>query len=182
MGTLTAGIAHEMNNPLNFISGSLNALITLKEKISKREQDVQNEHEEVYLQMDQVINSAFEGLTRAEEIITKLAFFSNPELKDKVVTDLEPLLTRALLGIESKLPYNIQLKLDIPTDLKVYCHKQPLRLVFSHIIRNAIDALESMKTKERETIKIVALEEKIERIPHTRITFPTVAQLFRIRI
>ncbi len=59
---------------------------------------------------------------------------------------------------------------DIPVDLKVWCHEQQLRLVLTHILRNAIDAFETKADKDRESITIIASEERIDRRPFTRIS------------
>ncbi len=170
LGTLTAGIAHEINNPLNFITSSLHAMNTLKEQYLKLEEELSEDKKKILEKIDQVANNSFEGVSRAEEIITKLAFFSNPESEKKEHFNLNAIMLKALAGIESKLPYYIELNRDIPEDIQVYCHAQQLRLVVSHILRNAIDALASKPNKGRETINISGSEEKIDHHPVTRIS------------
>ncbi len=171
MGILTSGLAHEINNPLNFISGSLNALKTLKKKYIELDSELSPGKIELLQQIEKVVENAFEGVERASSIISKLHFFANPEVsQEKVEVNLDHLLQSALKSIESKLPYYIHLISDVPKDLKVLCHEQQLRLVFTHIIRNAIDALESQEEKKREAIYISATRESHDRKPYTRIS------------
>ena len=49
-------------------------------------------------------------------------------------------------------------------------HKQRLKLVFTHILRNAIDALETNEKRGRETIDITSARESHVRNPYTRIS------------
>jgi signal transduction histidine kinase len=171
LGTLTSGIAHEINNPLNFISGSLHALNTLTEQYMKEEEEKPGEKKKILQQMEQVIDRSFEGVNRASDIISKLEFFANPGHEEKKEVNLDTLLYASLSRIESRLPYYIVLNKRIPRGLTVWCHEQQLQLVFSHILRNAIDALESKKDKNRERIEITASEKKIDGPWFTRISF-----------
>lgn len=172
MGILTSGLAHEINNPLNFISGSLHALDTLKKEYIEKDSELTPEKKNLLKQINQVVDKAFEGVNRATNIISKLTFFAHPEVsQEKVELNLNLLLQTALRSIESILPYYINLTTDIPKDLIILGHEQQLRLVFSHIIRNAIDALESQEEKKREAIYISAAKESHERRPYTRISF-----------
>lgn len=171
LGTLTSGLAHEINNPLNFISGSLNALNTLRKNYRQSEAKPRPEETKANKQMDQVIASAFEGVDRATEIISKLESFANPEgNQDRRKIKLDVLINDTLRSLESRLPYYINLIVEIPGDLKVQCNEQQLRLVFSHIIRNAIDALESMEKQGRETIRISVSRESLKRKPYICIS------------
>jgi signal transduction histidine kinase len=171
LGTLISGISHEINNPLNFISGSLHALNTLKEQYLKLEPGLSPEKQKIMQQIDRVIDASFEGVNRASDIISKLDLFSDPDLEIKEEIVLDQLLYNSLAAMESRIPYYIKLTTNIPRGMKVYCNVRQLRLVFSHILRNAIDALETKPLKERETITIIASEEKIDRQSYTRISF-----------
>ena len=77
LGTFTAGIAHEINNPLNFISGSLHAINTLKSEYMKQEGETSPEKESLMRQMDQIMEGSFEGVKRATDIISSLKFFAS---------------------------------------------------------------------------------------------------------
>jgi len=171
LGTLTSGLAHEINNPLNFISGSLNALNTLQQNHRNLAPDPRPDERVTRKNIDQVMANAFEGVNRATEIISKLKFFANPEgsMAQREV-QLDNLIHSTLRNLESRLPYYINLFTDIPGDLQVQCNEQQLRMVFSHILRNAIDALESKETRGRELIRITARRKSLERKPYCSIS------------
>ena len=81
LGILTSGLAHEINNPLNFISGSLNALNSLKDQYLNLESDLTVEKKEILRLINQVMENSFEGVERASSIISKLGHFANPKVK-----------------------------------------------------------------------------------------------------
>ncbi len=172
LGILTSGLAHEINNPLNFISGSLNVLNSLKERYITLDTNSNDEKKDIIKLLDHVMSSSFEGVERASNIISKLDFFANPKSnQEKEEINVETLIQSVLRSIESRLPYYIDLTTDIQKDLRVSCHEQQLKLVFTHILRNAIDALESKEKRSRETIEISAARESHNRRPYTRISF-----------
>ncbi|MEN8156337.1 MAG: ATP-binding protein [Bacteroidota bacterium] len=171
LGTLTSGLAHEINNPLNFISGSLQALATLRKQYDCLETGQDKDKKKILQQRELMIQNALEGVNRAEEVVKKLLFFANPEVEKKTEVDLDSLVQKAVSTVESVLPYYIRLKIEIPGDLKVHCQARQIHLVFTHILRNAIDALESKLQKGRETIEVIASKEKINQVPYTRISF-----------
>ncbi len=171
LGILTSGLAHEINNPLNFISGSLNALNTLKDKYINLEADLTEDKEQILKMIEQVVENSFEGVDRASNIISKLGHFANPKLEqDREEINLEFLMQSVLRSIESRVPYYIDLSTDFQKDLKIIGHEQQLKLVFTHILRNAIDALETKEKGGRETIDITSARESHDRKPYTRIS------------
>lgn len=170
LGTLTSGLAHEINNPLNFISGSLNALNALKDKYIDLEAELTEDKKDILKMMEQVMGNSFEGVERASNIISKLGHFANPKLEqDREEIDLELLMQSVLRSIESQLPYYIDLSTDFQKDLKIIGHEQQLKLVFTHILRNAIDAIETKEKGGRETIDITSARESHDRRPYSRI-------------
>jgi len=170
LGTLTTGIAHEINNPLNFISGSLHALNTLKGEYLKLDPDRSEEKEEILEQIDKIIENSFQGVMRISDIVTSLKFFANPggaELRDQ---DLDSLVYRVLRQMEKKIPYNISISKNIPQEMKVHCFEAPLQQALINIIENAIEALEEMKSLEKKKIEILASETKKNNVLVTKIS------------
>ena len=146
--------------------------IHLRIKYLKLETDQTAEKLELLRLIDEVMEKSFEGVERASNIISKLGHFANPKVKqEKEEINLEILIQTVLRSIESRLPYYIKLTTDIQKDLKILCHEQQLKLVFTYILRNALDALETKEKGARETIEITAARESRDRKPYTRISF-----------
>ncbi|TFH23441.1 MAG: GHKL domain-containing protein [Bacteroidia bacterium] len=158
LGILTTGIAHEINNPLNFISGGLHALNTLKTEYQKLEGPLSPEKKKLRKQMDKIMENSMEGVLRASDIISSLKFFANPGKAVKKDHDLEKVLYSVMLSVEKKLPYHISLSKDIPPGFIIHCYEEQLQQVFINILINAIEAIEQAEEKKQRKIHITAYE------------------------
>jgi signal transduction histidine kinase len=156
LGTLTTGIAHEINNPLNFISGGLHALKTLMIQFNINENEASTEKKELALKMDKIMENSLEGVQRASEIITSLKFFANPGKMVKSENDLDAILFSVMLSIERKIPYNVSFSKDIPGGIKIYCYEEQIQQVIINILHNALEALAEMDEKLHRKIHISA--------------------------
>ncbi|MCK5067072.1 MAG: GHKL domain-containing protein [Bacteroidales bacterium] len=170
LGILTTGIAHEINNPLNFISGGLHALNTLKLEYQKLEGELIPEKKNIQEQMDKIMGNSMEGVQRASDIITSLKFFANPGKAVKRDHNLEQLLYAVMLTVEKKLPYHISISKDIPHRFIIHCYEEQLQQVFINILMNAIEAIEEMKEKKQRRIHITAFETRRDKTEATCIS------------
>lgn len=158
LGILISGIAHEINNPLNFISGGLHALNTLKSEYRKLEDELSPEKRALNEQMEKIMENSLEGVQRASDIISSLSFFANPGQIEKSAHDLESLVYSVMLAVERKVPYNVTFSKDIPGGLKVYCYSEQLQQVILNILLNASEAIGEMDDKSPRKIDISARE------------------------
>jgi len=156
LGTLTTGIAHEINNPLNFISGGLHALKTLMNQFNIPESEVSPKNKELAYKMDKIMENSLEGVQRASEIITSLKFFANPGKMVKRENDLDAILFSVMLSIERMIPYNVSFSKDLPSGIKIYCYEEQIQQVISNILHNALEAIEEMDEKMHRKIHISA--------------------------
>jgi len=170
LGTLTTGIAHEINNPLNFISGSLHALNTLMDQYLKLDQNPSNEKKALLEQIEKIMENSFEGVKRASDIITSLKFFSNQGGVAIQSKDLDHLIYGVLLIVEKKLPYNISIVKKIPLGIQVHCYEEQLQQAIINIIENAIEAIQEMKSMKNKKIEILASETKKNNVQVTKIS------------
>lgn len=133
LGTMAAGIVHEINNPMNYVKTALHALRMYDE-------DMPEEEREDYID---TINDAEEGANRVIAIVSDMRSFTKGEtgLKEEVVVVDTVEMSRRLLSGEIK---NIELQVDIPGDLKVQGNANQLSQVFINIVHNAAQALEGV--------------------------------------
>lgn len=181
LGQMVAGVAHEINNPVAFISSNMHALnemaIDLKaaygqlnsaveasgnkdlkiiaEKLSK-EADVEFISED----LEDLINSSVDGLKRVKSIVESLRNFSRlDEAEEKVVSIKECIeSTLDIVGSSTKNKLNIECKLDDLTPIK--CHPSELNQVFLNLIMNASQAVKKngrLEIKGSETIDTLIL-------------------------
>jgi signal transduction histidine kinase len=163
---MVAGIAHEINNPVSFITGNLchatNYIEDLLELIDRYQHyypdpvpEIQELVEEVDLEflsedLPKVLSSMQIGADRIREIVLSLRNFSRADEAEMQPVNLHEGIDNTLLILHNRLkPSGHKLGITIVKEYgnlpSVECYAGQLNQVFMNIISNAIDALEGEK-------------------------------------
>jgi PAS domain S-box-containing protein len=160
LGELAAGVAHEINNPINGIINYTQILLNRSSDGSK-EQDISRR---IIKEGDRIAN-----------IVSSLLSFARNSEKDKCPVQIHKIISDSLALTGTQLKKDgINLKIDIPSDLpEVIAHHQQIEQVFLNIISNARYALSRKytETHEDKTLDITAERIKVYSKPFIRITF-----------
>jgi signal transduction histidine kinase/GAF domain-containing protein len=168
LGNLVAGIAHEINNPVSFLSGNIQpaleyiqdifALLNLyQQKYPNPDSEIQDQIEEMDLDfirtdLPNLINSMHEGVRRIQGISNSLRTFSRADCDYPVAYDIHDGIENTLLILKHRLKANeyrpeIQVMSEYGQLPEVKCFAGQLNQVFMNILANAIDALEESNAK-----------------------------------
>lgn len=149
LGMLSAGVAHEINNPLNFIKGGVEILET-ELKAEK----------ELSFEAAPSIHVIKEGLSRASVIVNSLNHFSRNTEAMNERCDIHDILNNSLIMLQPKLKYrgNVVKEFDKST-LVISGNEGKLHQAFLNLISNAEQAIKSSGTI---TIKTKKLKSKIK--------------------
>ena len=127
LGRLTSGVAHELNNPLNNISTSIQILI---EEIEEDDLEYKKE----------LLVGAEKEVERGKEIVRSLLEFARERtLTLKQVNFLE-LVNSAIKHVKSEIPDNIRLKVEVPDNIQATVGLR-IRSVIINLITNAAHAM-----------------------------------------
>ncbi len=153
LGHLTAGIAHEINNPVNFISNGVKGLKkTLNEYI---ENPNTTEAKELINDMHDMISAIKDGSKRTTNIVKSLRQFSREDTEHYVEADIITGLESTITLLFNKLKHGIFLEREYDSESVIlYCYPGQLNQVFMNVLLNAIQAIE-----QTGTIRIVVKED-----------------------
>ncbi|MEM9246324.1 MAG: histidine kinase, partial [Cyanobacteria bacterium P01_F01_bin.153] len=165
LGQMVAGIAHEINNPLNFIAGNITHLEGYAEDLmeiashcdkndaygdpSLREQLENVEIEFLLEDLPSIIQSLKSGAKRIKDSVLALRKFSRLDNQIVDTVDLHEGIEGALRVLAHKLEHKINIKKDYGTLPLVKCYPALLNQVFRHILANAADALLESERREK---------------------------------
>lgn len=151
LGQLTAGIAHEINNPINFISGGVQAMEQLYDELANLLSSTPSEEvERMKEEAKNLMTSINNGVFRTSAIIKSLRTFSSPveSLDSSGLVDVAESIQDALILLRDKAQkahVNVQLSFGHTHGTKA--NASLLTQVFVNLIDNAIFALRSISTE-----------------------------------
>jgi len=171
LGQLVAGIAHEINNPVNFIHGNITYaseyvqdLLKLMELYQTQFPNVTSEMECLIEAIDlefikedlpKILSSMQVGTERIYGIVRSLRNFSRLDESEMKIVDLHEGIDSTLMLLENRLQAKpgfsgIQVVKEYGDLPKVECYVGQLNQVFMNILSNAIDALKEHWGREIE--------------------------------
>lgn len=164
LGQLTAGIAHEINNPINFVSSNVSPLrldlADLKSLFERYQQlhtttDLQQLLAEIskfeealdvnylFQEIEDLLNGIDEGAKRTRDIVSGLRKFSRTDKQEITSGDLHEGLDSTLLLLHNFYKNRITIEKNYdPRIPQVACYPGKLNQVFMNIINNAIQAID----------------------------------------
>jgi len=128
LGRLTSGVAHELNNPLNNISTSLQILI---EELEEKDLEYQKE----------LLTGAEKEVERGKEIVRSLLEFARERTLTLRKVVFKELVDNAIRQIRSQIPDNIHFNIEVPDNIQAVMGLQRIERVLMNLIVNAVHAM-----------------------------------------
>ena len=142
LGILAAGIAHEINNPLNFIQGGIFRLETyLSDKLKSRSQE-----------MDDILDGIQTGISRAESIVSSLNHYSRQDELPRTTCDIHQILDNCLNILQNETKHRIEIRKEYTREpYSLIFNEGKLHQAILNILTNSCQAIENTGTIHIQT-------------------------------
>ncbi len=148
LGILTSGVAHELNNPLNYIVGGYSAI---EEQIEDNTINVED--------LKEYVHWIKTGSERANSVVRTLNQFSKHTEDEKKVCNMHLIINDCLLILNNKVRSRIKITKDyFDGPVHILGNSGKLRQVILNVLENAIEAIEN---KGEITIKTTTTDADI---------------------
>lgn len=175
LGQLTAGIAHEINNPINFVTSNITPLkrdlseiyeivqsyaavtVESENKALENAHGLREEYDFDYLkeEIDTLVTGISDGAFRTQEIVKGLRTFSRLDEDDVKMVDVAEGIESTLVILRSKTKDQINIDREYSDEMPlIECFPGKLNQVFMNILNNALYAVETKNYEEGEAANI----------------------------
>lgn len=184
IGNLAAGIAHEINNPMGFVSSNFEILqkyftriheyisfinqacvgidFTQNSPYSRLAEQAAEKYRQLKIdvildELEGIIGDSQEGVRRVTAIVQSLRMFTRSVKDDEKDTySLSDIISQVLLISKNEIKYVANVRLSIPDNIILYCNKVQIGQVFINILVNAAQAIKSQNRDDMGNITIIA--------------------------
>jgi signal transduction histidine kinase len=179
LGQLTAGIAHEINNPINFVSANLKPLkldisevyevidkyetLTGDENTKEKIKEIEVFKKQIDLdylkqEINTLINGIEDGAKRTTEIVLGLKNFSRLDESDIKEANINEGIESTLVILRSSVQPHTQIITELGTIPSIECFPGKLNQVFMNVFSNAIYAMNKKQSTEPNKLTIKTFE------------------------
>lgn len=162
IGQLAAGVAHEINNPMGYITSNMNSLWKYAEKLAQfieiQGQTIEQCADEAtktsiagikrQIKLDFVMNDlrnliaeSLEGSRRVSKIVQDLKSFSRAEGNEAIASDLNACIVSTLNIVRNEIKYVAKLHLQLGEIPSVVCRPQQIGQVVMNLLVNAAHSI-----------------------------------------
>lgn len=162
IGQLAAGVAHEINNPMGFITSNLSTLAKYVERLSGfirlqrcavegcdgavvselREMERSIRLDFILDDIGTLIRESLDGADRVRHIVKSLKSFSRADDGERAVTDINSCIESAITITWNEIKYKATLEKELSDLPGVLCSPNQLNQVFMNLLINAVQAIE----------------------------------------
>jgi len=132
LGILAAGVAHEINNPLNFIQGGINGLETYFE-------DNQENH---FMDIKPLLEGMNEGVRRAANIVASLSHYSRQSEIPMTLCDIHIIIDNCLVLLHNQTKNRIIIDKDYTKEpFELTCNEGKIHQAILNLLANSVQSI-----------------------------------------
>lgn len=176
IGRLAAGVAHEINNPVGFVSSNFRTIKRyydkystfineLKERDSLTKEQIdslikKNKLDIIHEDMRDLLSESEDGFERVINIVNNLRNFSRvDQVNDRVKYQINDGITTTLTVAKNQIKYKADIETQFGDVPYIYCNSSQINQVLLNIIVNSVQAIASENKEERGKICIETFSE-----------------------
>ncbi len=153
LGTLAAGVAHELNTPLGYVKS--NAQVLAQHLSNKGDDRVSTDFVELARDIS-------EGVDQMNAVVSNLRIFSQVDSRGDVNVDLNDSIRRSLAMMENSRPAGVEIEMDLVEIPRVKGFPAQLNQMVVNIVTNAWDAVAGVKGVCNERCEKAGTRKKTE--------------------
>ncbi len=138
LGTLLAGIAHEMNNPLSYALLGVERALAVLERVAAPSEELAS--------LREMLESAHHGATRVAAVVGQIRASSRPEIDERGPVDVRRALEAAMRVTNNEIQHRARLVTDLGQVPPVLGNEHRIEQVFLNLLVNAVQALSDDRT------------------------------------